>query len=64
MSESPLDHLAELLATPEARARIWQMILDGEASEKPKLVRRAKGLRKEQEEEDRARGFESPPPVA
>lgn len=55
--------MAEMLDTPEARDKLWQVILDCEASSDPKIVKKAKRQRVTMEQRDRQRGLDAPPAV-
>ncbi len=52
--------MAEMLDTPEVRDKLWQVILDCEASSDPKIVKKAKRQRVTMEQRDRQRGLDSP----
>jgi hypothetical protein len=55
--------MAELLDTPEVREKLWQVILDCEASSNAQIVKKAKRQRVTMEQRDRQRGLDSPPAV-
>ena len=52
--------IAELVDKPETQAKLWKVITDAEASDDPKIVKKAKRLRREREQLDRQRGRTPP----